>query len=46
MGTRLVESDDIGILVAQWSALFFSSIDEPAPKKSILVSERYCLVAA
>ena len=39
----LNETDDVDILVAHWSSLFSSIIDNHAPLKSIRVSERYCL---
>ena len=38
----LNETDDINVLVTQWSTLFSLIIDKHAPIKSLRVSERYC----
>ena len=36
------ETDDVNVLVTQWSTLFSLIIDKHAPIKSLRVSERYC----
>ena len=36
------ETDDVNVLVTQWSTLFSLTIDKHAPIKSLRVSERYC----
>ena len=37
----LNETDDVDILVAHWSSLFFSVIEKHAPSKSIRLSEKF-----
>ena len=36
------ETDDVNVLVTQWSTLFSLIIDKHAPIKTLRVSERYC----
>ena len=38
----LNETDDVNVLVTQWSTLFSLIIDKHAPTKTLRVSERYC----
>ena len=38
----LDETDDVNVLVTQWSTLFSLIIDKHAPIKTLRVSERYC----
>ena len=37
------ETDDVNVLVTQWSTLFSLIIDKYAPIKTLRASERYCL---
>ena len=38
----LGHSDDINVLVSNWSSIFSAIIDKHAPLRQIRVSERYC----
>ena len=37
-----MKTDDVNVLVTQWSTLLLVIIDKHAPTKTLRVSERYC----